>query len=244
MLVRSPADGYTLLIVPTNISIVSAMYEKLGFDVSRDLAPVASILRVASMLVVNPAVPAHTVPELIAYAKANPGKINMASPGVGTQPHVAGELFKMMAGVDLVHVPYRGNAPAFTDLLSGQIQTMFASPVGLIEHIQTGKLRALAATSAVRSDALPNLPTIGQFVPGYESSSWYGIVAPRATPTDVIERLNKEINSGLADPKLQARLAEFGGAPFPGSATDFASFIARESDKWSKVIRAANIKAQ
>jgi tripartite-type tricarboxylate transporter receptor subunit TctC len=243
-LVRSPADGYTLLVAPTNLSIVPAMYEKLNFDVSRDLAPVASIIRVASILVVNPAVPATTVPELIAYAKANPGKINMASPGVGTAPHVSGELFKMLAGVDMVHVPYRGNAPAFNDLVAGQVQVMFASPVGLIEHIQTGKLRALATTSAFRSDTQLNLPAIGQFVPSYEASSWYGVIAPRATPTQVIEKLNQEINSGLADPKLQARLAQFGGAPFFGSAAEFEKFIGAETEKWSKVIRAANIKAE
>ena len=192
-------------------------------------------------MVVNPSFPAKTVPEFIAYAKANPGKINMASSGIGTGQHVAGELFKIMTGVNITHVPYRGGAPAITDLIAGQVQVMFTSPFGLMEYIQAGKLRALAVTTT-RSDALPDLPVLGDFVPGYESSGWFGVGAPKNTPAEIIDRLNKEINAGLADPKIKARLADLGGTPFVGSPADFGKLIADETEKWAKVIRAANIK--
>ena len=195
-------------------------------------------------MVVNPSVPAKTVPEFIAYAKANPGKINMASAGIGTAPHVAGELFKMMTGVDMVHVPYRGAAPALTDLLGGQVQVMFGTMPASIEYIRAGKLRALAVTTATRSEALPDIPTVGEFVPGYEASAWYGIGAPKNTPAEIVDKLNKEINAGLADPKMKARLADLGGTVLAGSPADFGKLIADETEKWGKVIRAANIKPE
>ena len=195
-------------------------------------------------MVVNPSVPAKTVPEFIAYAKANPGKINMASAGNGTTPHVAGELFKMMTGVDMVHVPYRGAAPALTDLLGGQVQVMFDTMPSSIEHIRAGKLRALAVTTATRSEALPDIPTVGDFVPGYEASAWYGVGAPKNTPAEIVDKLNKEINAGLADPKMKARLADLGGTVLAGSPADFGKLIADETEKWGKVIRAANIKPE
>ena len=195
-------------------------------------------------MVVNPSVPAKTVPEFIAYAKANPGKINMASAGIGTAAHMAGELFKMMAGVNMVHVPYRGGGPALTDLLGGQVQVMFATTVSSIEYIRAGKLRALAVTTATRSEALPDIPTVGDFVPGYEASDWYGIGAPKNTPAEIVDKLNKEINAGLADPKMKARLADLGGTVLAGSPADFGKLIAEETEKWGKVIRAANIKAE
>jgi tripartite-type tricarboxylate transporter receptor subunit TctC len=241
--VRAPADGYTLLLVGTAQAINATLYDKLNFHFIRDIAPVASVIRYSSVMVVNPSVPAKSVPEFIAYAKANPGKINMASGGTGTPPHLAGELFKMMAGVDLIHVPYRGNGPAFNDLIGGQVQVMFPSPVGLLEYIQAGKLRALAVTTATRSDALPDIPTMAEFVPGYEASGWFGVGAPRNTPSEIIDKLNKEINAGLADPKMQAWLADFGGTPLVLSPADFGRLIAQETEKWGNVIRALNIKA-
>jgi len=195
-------------------------------------------------MAVNPSVPAKTVPELIAYAKANPRKLNMASPGVGTTPHVAGELFKMMAGVDMVHVPYRGGGPALTDLLGGQVQVMFPTTVSSIGYIKADKLRALAVTTATRLEALPDLPTVAEFVPGYEASVWWGVGAPKATPAEIVEKLNKEINAGLADPKFKARLADLGGTVLAGSPADVGKLIADETEKWGKVIRAANIKAE
>jgi tripartite-type tricarboxylate transporter receptor subunit TctC len=243
-LVRSAADGYTLMMVPSSLATNPAMYEKLNFNVLRDIAPVAGVISAPGIMVVNPTVPAKSVPEFIAYAKGNPGKINMASPGIGSQPQLYGELFKMMAGVDMMHVPYRGNAPAFTDLLSGQMQVMFASPVGLIEYIQAARLRALAVTTAARAVLLPDIPPLGDFLPGYEASAWYGLVAPNATPTDVVNKLNNEITAGLADPKLKARLADQGGTVLTGSPVDFGKFIADETEKWAKVIRAANIKPE
>src|SRR5262245_27179501 len=242
--VRASPDGYMLLRVSSLNTINATLYEKLSFNFIRDIAPVASVIRYPSVMVVNPSVPAKSVPEFIAYAKANPGKINMASGGTGTPPHLAGELFKMMAGVDLIHLPYRGNGPAFNDLIGGQVQVMFASPVGLLEYIQAGKLRALAVTTATRSEALADLPTVGDFVPGYEASFWFGVGAPKATQAQIVEKLNTEINAALADPKMKARLAEWGATALPGSPADFAKLIADETEKWGKVIRAANIKPE
>jgi tripartite-type tricarboxylate transporter receptor subunit TctC len=242
--VRSSPDGYTLLMVGGSNAVNATLYTNLNFNFIRDIAPVASVIRYPSVMVVNPSVPAKSVPEFIAYAKANPGKINMASGGTGTPPHLAGELFKMMAGVDLIHVPYRGNGPAFNDLIGGQVQVMFASPVGLLEYIQAGKLRALGVTTATRSEALADLPTVGDFVPGYEASFWFGVGAPRNTPSEIIDKLNKEINAGLADPKMQARLADFGGTPLVLSPADFGRLIADDTEKWGNVIRALNIKAE
>ena len=241
--VRAPPDGYTLLLVNGANATNAALYEKLNFNFIRDIAPVAGIIRAPNVIAVNPSVPAKTIPEFIAYAKANPGKLNMASPGNATTPHVAGELFKMMAGVNLVHVPYRGAAPALTDLLGGQVQVMFGTMPSSIDYIRDGKLRALAVTGATRSEELPDIPTVGEFVPGYEASTWYGIGAPKATPAEIVEKLNKEINAGLADRKLNARLAGLGGDVLALSSADFGKFIAEETEKWSKVIRAANIKA-
>jgi len=241
--VRAPADGYTLLLVGGASAINATLYDKLNFNFIRDIAPVAGITRAPEVMVVHPSVPAKTVPEFIAYAEANPGKLTMASGGIGSLSHVAGELFKMMAGVDLVHVPYRGQGPALTDLLGGQVQVMFAITVASIEYIKTGRLRALATTAATRSDALPDIPTVGEFVLNYEASNWFGVCAPKATPAEIIDKLNKEINAGLADPKLKARLADLGGAVLALSPAEFGKLIADETEKWGKVIRAANIKA-
>jgi tripartite-type tricarboxylate transporter receptor subunit TctC len=242
--VRAPPDGYTLLMVGSDTGATNAtLYDKLNFNFIRDIAPVAGIIVVPLIIVVNPAVPAKTIPEFIAYAKANPGKINMASGGVGSTPHVAGELFKMMAGVNLVHVPYRGGGPAVTDLLGGQVQVMFAPTPPSIEHIRSGKLRALAVTTATRSDALPDIPTVGEFVPGYEASNWYGVGIPKNTPADIVDKLNKEINAGLADPKIKARLAVLGVTPLVVSPADFGRLIAEETEKWAKVIKSVGIKA-
>jgi tripartite-type tricarboxylate transporter receptor subunit TctC len=242
--VRAPADGYTLLMVGSPNAINATLYDKLNFNFIRDIAPVANIMRGPLVMVVNPSLPANTVPEFIAYAKAHPGKINMASGGNGSTPHVAGELFKMMTGVDMNHVPYRGAAPALTDLLAGQVQVYFANTPASIEHIRAGKLRALAVTTATRSDALPDLPTVGDFVPGYEASTWFGVGAPKATPAEIVEKLNKEINAGLADPKMKARLADLGGTVLAVSPADFGKLIADETEKWAKVIRTANIKPE
>ena len=242
--VRAPADGYTLLLCSSSNAVNATLYDKLNYNFIRDIAPVAALIRGPYVIVVNPSVPAKTVPEFIAYAKANPRKLNMASSGTGTGGHIASELFKMMTGVDMVHVPYRGGGPAFNDLLGGQVQVMWAGTVGTIEYINAGRLRALAVTTATRSDALPGIPTVAEFVPGYEASYWYGIGAPRATPAEIIEKLNREINLGLADAKLKARIVEFGGTPMPVSAAEFGTFIADETDKWAKVIRAANIRQQ
>ena len=244
LVVRAPADGYTLLLVPAPAAINATLYDNLNFNFIRDIAPVAGILRVPEVMVVNPAVPANTVPEFIAYAKANPGKINMASAGNGTVPHVAGELFKFMTGVDLVRVGYRGGGPALVDLMGGQVQVMFEPTLSTIGYIRAGKLRALAVTSATRSAALPDVPTVGEFVPGYEATAWFGIGAPRNTPAEIIAKLNGEINAGLADAKIKERLADMGGEPMPMSTPDFAKFIADETEKWGKVVRAAGIKAE
>ena len=242
--VRAPPDGYTLLFVATSSAINATLYERLNFNFIHDLAPVAGIMRIPNVMVVNPSVPAKTVPEFIAYAKANPGKINMASPGIGTTPHLSGDLFKLMTGIDMVHVPYKGSGPALTDLLGGQVQVMFGTMPSSIEYIRAGRLRALAVTTATRSEELPDIPSVSEFVPGYEVSTWYGMSAPMGTPAEVIDKLNKEINAGLADPKLIARLADLGGTVLPGSPADFGKLIADETAKWGKVIRAANIKAQ
>ncbi|HEY7244546.1 MAG TPA: tripartite tricarboxylate transporter substrate binding protein [Xanthobacteraceae bacterium] len=235
--VRAPPDGYTLLFANTNNAINATLFKKLNFNFMRDTAAVASIIRFPNVMVVHPAVPAKNVPEFIAYAKANPGKINMASAGNGGAPHVAGELFKMMTGVDMVHVPFRGAAQAMIALIAGQVQVMFATLPESIAHIRAGELRALAVTTATRSDALPELPTVADFVPGYEASAWQGLVAPKGTPPEIIAALNRAINTALADPQIQARFADLGGSPLPGSPAKFASLIAEETEKWAKVVK-------
>jgi tripartite-type tricarboxylate transporter receptor subunit TctC len=240
--VRAPADGYTLLVVDGANAINATLYDKLNFNFIRDIAPVASIMDVPLVLEVNPSLPVKTVAEFIAYAKANPGKISMASAGTGHPTHVAGELFKAMTGVDLVHVPYRGGAPAVTDLIGGQVQAFFGLLPTSIEHIRAGKLRALAVTTATRADTLPDLPTVGEFVPGYQASSWFGVGVPQNTTAEIISKLNQEINAALADPKIKARLADMGGTILARSPADFGKLIAQETEKWGKVIRAANIK--
>ena len=242
--VRAPADGYTLLLVGSSSAINATLYDKLTFNFIRDIAPVASIIRQPNVMLVNPSVPAKTVPEFIAYAKADPGKINMASAGNGSSSHVFGELFKMMAGVNIVHVPYRGGAPALTDLLGGQVQATFVPVPASIEYVRAGKLRALAVTTTTRSDALPDIPTVGDFVRGYEASGFVGLGAPKNTPAEIIEKLNKEINAALADPKIKARLADLGGTVLPDSPAEFGKLVADETEKWGKVIRAANIKPE
>jgi len=242
--VTAAPDGYTLLLATVPNAVNASLYEKLDFNFIRDIAPVAGIIRVPMVILLNPLVPARTVPELIAYAKANPGKVNMASAGNGSAPHLAGELFKMMAGVDLVHIPYRGQGPALTDLLGGQVQLLFATTPGTTEYISSGRLRALAVTSATRAEMLPELPPIGDFVPGYDTSQWYGLCAPGKTPPEIIGRLNAEVNAGIADPGMKARLAAIGGEPLPGSPADFARLIAEETEKWAKVVHAAGIKAE
>jgi tripartite-type tricarboxylate transporter receptor subunit TctC len=242
LVVQAPADGYALLLVPAPAAINATLYDNLNFNFIRDIAPVAGILRVPEVMVVNPSVPANSVPEFIAYAKANPGKINMASAGNGSVPHVAGEMFKVMAGVDLVKVSYRGGGPALTDLIGGQVQVMFEPTLSTIAYIRAGKLRALAVTSETRSPALPDIPTVGEFVPGYAATAWFGIGAPKGTPTEIIDKLNSGVNAGLADPKIKERLADLGGVPMPMTPAEFAKLIADETVKWGKVIRAANIK--
>jgi tripartite-type tricarboxylate transporter receptor subunit TctC len=241
--VNAHPDGYTLLLLlPGNAAINASLYDKLSYDFARDLAPVAGLSREPEVMVVNPAFPAKTVLEFISYAKANPGKINMASPGIGTGPHMAGELFKYMTGIEMMHVPYRGSAPAITDLLGGQVQVYFAPISASIEYVRTGKLRALGVTTAARAAALPDVPPLGDFVPGYETSVWYGIGAPKKTPAEIIDRLNKEINAGLADPGMTARLAALGSSAFPVSPAEFGKFNRDETEKWAKVIKFARIK--
>jgi tripartite-type tricarboxylate transporter receptor subunit TctC len=242
--VRAPADGYTLLLVGPSAAFNATLYDKLNFDFLRDITAVAGIMRAPNVMVVNLDVPAKTVPEFIAYAKASPDKISMATAGNGTSQHIFGELFNMMAGVKLIPVAYRGGAPALLDLLAGQVQVEFAPISEAIGYIRADKLRALAVTTAVRSPALPNIPTVGDFLPGYEATAWYGIGAPKGTPAEIIDKLNREINAGLADATIKERLADFGGAPLPMTATKFGNLIAGETEKWGKVIRAANIKPE
>ena len=243
--VRAPADGYTLLLVAAGSAFNVTLYDHLKFNFIRDIAPVASIMRSFYVMEVNPSFPAKTVPEFIAYAKANPGKMNMASGGNGTGSHICGELFKMMTGVNMVHVPSRGGeAPALTDLLGGQVQVFFGTPPASIEYIRAGQLRALAVTSAIRSQVLPDIPTVGEFVPAFEASGWNGIGAPKNTPAEIIERLNKEVNAALADPRMKERLADLGGTVLEGSPAYFGKLIAEETEKWGKVIRAGNIKPE
>ena len=242
IVVKAPPDGHTLLLASLANAVNATLYEKLNYNFIRDIAPVAGISRDPDVMVVNPSFPAKTVPEFIAYAKANPGKINMASPGVGASPHMAGELFKFMAGIDMAHVPYRGVAPALTDLLGGQVQVYFAPIVASIAYIKDGRLRALAVTTATRAEALPNIPTVGDFLPGYEVSAWYGIGAPKNTPADIVDRLNQQINAAFSDPGFKARLGDLGSSVFPGSPADFGKFIAAETEKWGKVVKSADIK--
>jgi tripartite-type tricarboxylate transporter receptor subunit TctC len=242
--VRAAPDGYTFLALDIAPAINAMFYEKLNFDFIRDIAPVAGLIRTPNVMVVNPSVPAKTVAEFIGYAKANPGKINMASTGNGSQGHLSGELFKMMTGTNMIHVPYRGGAPALTDLIGGQVQLYFGVIASSIEYIKAGKVRALAVTTATRSEALPDIPTVGDFVSGYEASIFYGIGAPKNAPAGIVEKLNKETNTGLADPRIKARFADLGSVVFPSSPTDFGKFIAGETEKWAKVIKSLGIKLQ
>ncbi len=242
--VRAPPDGYTLLMALSLNAINASLYDNLSFNFIRDTAPVASIASIPFVMEVHPSFPAKTVPEFIAYAKANPGKISMASAGIGTPGHVAGEMFKMMAGVEMVHVPYRVVPAALTDLLSGQVQVMFDATPSSLPHIRAGKLRPLAVTTAKRQEILPDVPAVDEFLPGYEARGWYGVVVPKATPREIVEKLNKEINAALADPNMKKRLTDLGGAVFAGSPADFGKFIADETEKWGKVIKSAGIKPE
>jgi tripartite-type tricarboxylate transporter receptor subunit TctC len=244
VVVRAPADGYTLLLIGSFNTINATLYDNLNYNFIRDIAPVASVMRYPYVMVVNPSLPAKSVPEFIAYAKANPGKLNMASPGTGSGDHIAGELFKMMTGVDMVDVTYRGIALALSDLLGGQVQVSFPSMLSSIQYIRAGQLRALAVVTATRSHALPDIPAMAEFVPGYEASSWYGVGAPKATPAEIIDKLNKEINAALTDPKNKARLANLGGDVLVLPPADFSKLIADETEKWGKLIRTLNIKAE
>jgi tripartite-type tricarboxylate transporter receptor subunit TctC len=239
--VRAPADGYSLLLTSGANAINATLYERLNFDFIRDLAPIAGVVRVPLVMAVNPSFPAKTIPEFIAYAKANPGKISIASPGTGSTPHVAGELFKMMTGIDMVHVPYRGGAPAITDLLGGQVQVFFGTTTVMIGHIGAGRLRGLAVTTATRVEALPDIPTMGEFVPAYEASDWFGLAAPKTTSAGIVDKLNKEINAGLADPKIKARLSEQ-GTVLAGSSIAFGKLIAEETQKWANVVKFSGAK--
>jgi len=244
LVVKAPADGYTLLMVPPAVAANAALYPDLNFDFVRDTAAVAGVVRVPNVAEVNPSVPVNTIPELIVYAKANPGKLSYASAGIGTPSHLAGQLFNIMTGANLTHVPYRGDGPAMADLIAGQVPVAFATMIASIERIRAGQLRPLAVTTAQRSELLPDLPAVREFVPGYETSSWFGIAAPRGTPADIIETLNRAANAGLADPAVKARLADMGCMTLPGSAADFGKLIADETQKWGKVIRDAGIRAE
>ena len=242
--IRAPADGHTLLLIVPGNGIANALNDKLNFNFIQDTAPVAGISNGPLLMEVGSATPVHTVPEFIAYAKARPGKVNFASPGIGSTIQLCGELFKIMTGVDMVHVPYRGNAPAVIDLIAGQVQLLFADTPSSIAHVRAGKLRALAVTTAERSEILPGVPTVSEFLPGFVASNWFGVVAPKNTPPEIIKKLNREMNAALAEPDIKARLADFGVAPLAGSLADFGKFIAAEAEKWSKVIRAANIRVE
>jgi len=244
VVVNAAPDGHTLLMVSPTNAVNASLYDKLSYNFIRDIAPVAGVTRVANVMVVNPSFPAKTVPEFIAYAKANSGRINMASGGTGSSNQMSGELFKMLAGVDLVHVPYRGAGPALPDLISGQVQVMFVAMTSSIEYIQAGKLRALGVTTTTRSEALSDVPTIAEFVRGYEDSNWWGFGAPKATPTAIIDTLNRQTNAALADPRIKARLSELGGTVLAGSAGDFGKLIVEETEKWAKVIKFAGIKPE
>ena len=244
IVINSPPDGYTLFVTNPSNAINATLYEKLNFNFMRDMLPVAGVAQAPAVLAINSSVPAKSVTEFIAHAKANPGRINMGSAGIGSTGHLAGELFKVMAGVNLIHVPYRGNAPALTDLIAGQIEVLFPSLGSSIEYVKTGKLRALAVTGATRSDAVPDLPTVAETLPGYQAASFYGIGAPRNTPAEIVEVLNKAVNAGLVDPKLNARLADLGYVPLPGTPASFGKLIADETEKWGKVIKFAGIKPQ
>jgi tripartite-type tricarboxylate transporter receptor subunit TctC len=241
--VRAPSDGYTLLLISTVNAVNATLYDKTNFNFIRDIAPVASITRVPQILEVNPSVPAKTVPEFITYAKENPGKLNFASPGNGTSQHVSGELFKAMAGVNMLHVPYRGAAPALTDLLAGQVQVMFDNTLSSLPHIRAGKLRPLAVTTATRLEVMPDIPTVGEFLPGYESGAWVGLGTRQGTAAEIISKLNLEVNAAVIDPNIRARLADLGGTVFPGSPAEFGKFIADEIEKWARVVKFAGIKA-
>ena len=241
---KAPADGYTLLMVAPTAAINATLYDRLAFNFLQDMAPVAGVVRVPNVLEVNPAVPVKTVPELIALAKAQPGTLSFASAGAGTASHLAGEMFKIRTGIDILHVPYHGDGAAMTDLVGGQVEVGFATMIASIGHIRSGRLRALAVTTATRSQVLPDVPTVGDFVPGYEASSWFGVAAPKDTPVAIVERLNAEINAALADPTISARLADMSGMALAGSPAAFAAVIADETEKWGKVIRAAHIKLQ
>ena len=244
VVVNAAPDGYMLLLSLVPNAVNATLYEKVNFNFIRDIAPVGGIIRVPQVVLLNPSVPAKTIPEFIAYAKANPGKLNLASAGSGSAPHMAGELFNAMAGIKMVHVPYRGQAPALTDLLGGQVQVLFATTPGTTDFIKSGKLRALAVTTASRAEVLPDLPTVGEFLAGYEASQWYGVCAPKNTPADIIDRLNKEINSALADPRMKARFADIGGEPLAGSPAAFGKLIADETEKWAKVVKFAGLKPE
>ena len=242
VVVNAPPDGYTLLLVGASSAINATLYEKLNFNFLRDITPVSGINSVPFIMAVHPSFPAKTVSEFIAYARANPGKVNMASGGNGTAGHLSGELFKLLTGLNMAHVPYRGEAPALTDMLAGHVQAMFGTMPASIEYVRAGKLRPLAVTSARRSELLPDLPTVGDFVPGYETSAWQGVGAPKSTPVEIIDRLNKEINAGLADPKIKARVADMGGTVLAGSPADFGKLIADETEKWGKVVKFSGAK--
>jgi tripartite-type tricarboxylate transporter receptor subunit TctC len=242
--VRAAPDGYTLLLSTVPNAVNATLYDNLAFNFIRDIAPVGGVIRVPMVILLHPSVPAKTVPELIAYAKASPAKVNMASAGFGSAPHMAGELFNVMAGVNMAHVPYRGQAPALTDLLGGQVQVLFATTPGTSDYISTGKLRALAVTTATRIEMLPELPPVGDFVPGYDASQWYGLSAPAKTPADIVAMLNKEINAALADPRMKSRFTDIGGEPLKGSPDDYGKLIAEETEKWGKVVKSVGMKPE